>query len=432
MENSTEFQFITTMASLIANVTTMENNNDSDVYGSGMGDEYGDGYSEDDYGPYEYYAEGDYIPHFYKVKAKWETVFRGYITFLIAFIVIISNAFMVMVFVRRTARSQTTFILGALAISDAIICFTRLPEAFYFNILGNYVDYVPYRWCLANHGLYIIYQTFRISSNWITALLGFQRCMSVCMPLKFKLIWTMKNTLVALGGILVASILLNIYEMIAIDISELKIYTTPDFTVPLTSGCLRTFSKSLAESAGDQNKSQMIFYIFSGLFYRILPVVILCVTTVVLAYYLRKRSQAFKPKDSCKKNSKDEQYKRITRIIFIIMIVFLIAEIQDGIAFIIYAHELATDKKRQILSEEADIMWDTISATISLLGYACNFWIFFFMSQQFRTALTEMLCAPFAKVRKTGTKINLDSEDNLSDQGSGKTGFSTYSDSTAV
>ena len=366
----------------------MENFNNSNIVDYEIGDQYPDESNR----TYDYYAEGDFTPYFYKVKGNWEVVVRGYITFVIAFVVIISNAFLVMVFVRRTTRSQTTFILGALAVSDAIICFTRLPEAFYFNILGNYEDYIPYNWCLANHGLYIIYQIFRVCSNWITALLGFQRCLCVCMPMTFKLIWTIKNTNLALVGILLASTLLNIYEMIAIEIYEIKIYSTPEYNVPLPSGCLRSFSTALTKIVGDKDKLQMLFFVFSGLFYRILPVIILCVTTCVLVGHIRKRSQAFNSRDSRRSNnSHDEQYKRISRIVLIIMVVFLLAEIQDGIAFIIYVYELSKDMKGEILSEEADIKWDTISSTVSLLGYVCNFWIFFLMSRRFRVALIKML-----------------------------------------
>ena len=413
------------MAILMPNDTAMDESNDSYSYGSGMGGQYGDEYmygNDSDYGPYDYYTEGDIIPHHYKIIANWEIAFRGYITFLIAFVVIVSNAIMLMVFVRSTKPSHTTAVLGALAVSDIIICLTRLPEAFHFNILGNYEDYVPYRWCIVNHALYIIYQMFRFCSNWITALLGCQRCMCVCMPLKFQRICTIRNTALAVGIILLVSVLLNVYEMIAINISELKVYTTLDFNVSLPSGCSRSFSESIAKNESDQNKSQMFFYIFSGLLYRLLPVVILCVTTIILAYFLWKNPMTGK--------NKGAQYKRITISIFIIMIVFLIAEIQDGIAFIIYAYESSTDKLGQILSEDADIMWDTVSSVLSLLGYACNFWIFFFMSKPFRDALIEILRRPCTKI-KAHTKFTMDSEDK-SVSTSGKTNSSTYNESTAI
>ena len=151
MATASAFQFITTLTTLIDDKAT-EENDDSHNYGSGMGDHYADEYgmygNSSHYGTYDYYAEGDLIPYFYKVSAKWEIVFRGYISFLITFVVIVTNALMLSVFMRRIIRTQTTVVLVALAISDALICFTILPEAFYFNyfnIVGNHEEYVPYR-----------------------------------------------------------------------------------------------------------------------------------------------------------------------------------------------------------------------------------------------------------------------------------------------
>ena len=43
---------------------------------------------------------------------------------------------------------------------------------------------------------------------------------------------------------------------------------------------------------------------------------------------------------------------------------FLIVEIQDGIAFLIYAYELATNQKGNILSDKDNILWYTISSTL--------------------------------------------------------------------
>ncbi|KAK3104733.1 hypothetical protein FSP39_008936 [Pinctada imbricata] len=284
-------------------------------------------YEEDEYEFYEnmgsyvydYYPEDNIVPHKYNIKAIWEVYFRGHINFLIAFTTLINNLVMILVFIRRSTRSQTTVLLSSLAVSDIIICVTRIPEAVHFNINGYYdALYVTYNWCVANHVLYIIYQIFRIMSNWITALLGFQR-------------W---------------------------------------------------------------------------LLYRIIPVVILAVTTILLAYFLRMRSLSFAPGNVKKDSQKKEaQYKRITIIILAIMVVFLVAELQDGVAFIIYAIELASDQKGMILSEDADIKWDTISTTISLIGYACNFWIFFFMSKQFRSALYDMF---ISRLRKIHTKVTLE------------------------
>lgn len=359
-----------------------------------------------DYGPLEYYSE--YYPHKYKVKADWEIPIRGYLTFFIATTTIISNVLLISVFIFRSKRSPTTIVLTSLAVSDSIICITRLPEAIYFNMAENHKDlYMPYSWCVANHVLYIIYNIFRMASNWLTALLGLQRLLAVCVPFYYSKICNTRMSVVKIVSIVIIAVLVYLYEALGIDFEELPIFTTVFRNESLPSGCIREISKSLRNTVVDIEKSMMLYYIFSGFLARLLPVIVLLITTIALAVLLHRRITAVRSSDSFKK----EQLKRVNKLVIIILIVFLVAEIQDGIAFLIYAHELATDRKREILSEEADILWDTISSTMSLLSYACNFWIFFMMSTQFRTALWDMFNCRSKRLRGI---VNLESTDGRS------------------
>ena len=381
-----------------------------DVYGQINTSEYIYDYNYlDDY-QYEFYAKNDSIPHFLRGHAEWEIFFRGYLTFVLAIIVVVTNTCMLLVIVRRGILSSTTVVLSALAISDVIICLSRLPGSLYFQILGNHYYYVPYHWCVADYALYILHQIFRVSSNWITALLGCQRCLSVCMLLKFKQFCTVRNTVLCVLVITIFAIILNIYEMTALEITEVQIFTNSYYNVSMTSGCHIAFSNS-ALTVGDKNKSLTLFYIFSGLFYRIIPVLLLAISTVILAYVLRKRSRNIQTSDMRSNRNKNSQYRRITLIIFIIMIIFLVAEIQDGVAFIIYAIEHSSNNTAQILTEDADNAWETIATFLSMIGYACNFWIFFLMSKQFRSALFEMFRKSCRKAKITRTRVHFESSE---------------------
>ena len=355
----------------------------------------------DYYGQLEYYS--DYIPHKYKLKADWEIPIRGPLTFIIAIMTIITNALLISVFIFRSHRSPTTIVLTSLAISDTIICLTRLPESIYFNMAGNYKNlYMTYGWCVTNHVLYVIYSIFRMTSNWFTALLGLQRLLAVCTPFYYSRICNAKTTIIKVAVIVIIAVIVYQYEAFRIEIKKLPIYSFQNESLP--SGCNRVISQSLLNVVGDIKRSMMVYYIFSGFLTRLLPVIILFITTVALALLLHQRSISFKTSDSYKK----EQLRRINMLVIVILVVFLVAEIQDGIAFLIYAHELATDQKRGVLSEEADILWDTVSSTLSLLSYACNFWIFFLMSTQFRASLLDMLQCRIKRMRGL---LNLESTD---------------------
>ncbi|XP_048737330.2 sex peptide receptor-like [Ostrea edulis] len=397
----------------------LNNTGDETYYYGSDGDDGTGNY----YQPLEYYSE--FYAQKYEYVEDWEIPIRGYVTFFVALVTILTNMLLISVFIFRSSRSPTTVVLTSLAISDSIICMTRLPEAIYFNMAKNYQNlYVTYRWCKASHVLYIIYQIFRMTSNWCTALLGTQRLLAVALPFKYNRICSNRATIIEIAVIVTVSFLLNLYEAFGIYIAELPIYTNYYYNESLPSSCVRHVSRGLINAFGDSKKSNLIFYIFSGLLYRVLPVAVLLFTTVMLLYFLYTR-QKIGPVATQKK----AQIQRITALICIILVIFLIAEIQDGIAYFIYADELSRDVKRGILSKEDDIKWDTISSLLSLLSYACNFWIFFFMSQQFRSALLDVFRSG---LRKANIYLVLEASEDKSDSNARSTSVTSRNDRNTV
>ncbi|KAK3104498.1 hypothetical protein FSP39_003440 [Pinctada imbricata] len=370
-----------------------------------------DEYSYNDYPEYsyDYYPEGNIQPFLYPIYADWERILRGHVDLTIALITICTNIIMASVFIFRSSRSPTTVLLTTLAVSDSLICICRMEESIYFNILDHHETvYITYRWCIISQVFRYINQCFRFTSNWITVILGFQRCISVVMPFRVKTICSMKVTCIVLLTLIPAAIILNVYEMFAIEIVELKIFTTADYNESLPSGCYTQYSETVKSTLGDPDRSKVVFYIFNTIFARVLPVLILTVTSIILAVALKKGSRSMTQYDANIQQARNIQFKKITIIVFAILVIFLIAELQDGTAFIIYIIELVLDKKYQILSKEQTTLWDTVASTLSLLSYACNFWIFFMMSNQFRSALINMLRHPFKKI---GLKWAFDTEE---------------------
>jgi hypothetical protein len=245
-----------------------------------------------------------------------------------------------------------------------------------------------------------------MTSNWCTALLGTQRLLAVALPFKYNKIFSNRAIVIEISVIVAVSFLLNLYEAFGIYIAELPIYTNYYANESLPSSCVRHVSLGLINAFGDARRSNLLFYIFSGILNRVLPVAVLLLTTVMLLYFLYARQ-----KIGTAATQKKAQIRRITVLICLILVIFLIAEIQDGIAYFIYADELSRDDKNGIMSKETDIKWDTISSFLSLLSYACNFWIFFLMSQQFRAALLDIFRSG---LRKAHVYLELEaSEDRI-------------------
>nr|XP_022322849.1 sex peptide receptor-like [Crassostrea virginica] len=379
------------------NVTVSNQRMNGTFYDNDIIPEYNDG-------AYSYEYSSDFFAKKYEYVGEWEIVIRGYVTFFIALATILTNILLISVFIFRSSRSYITIVLTSLAISDAIICFTRLPGAIYFNMAGNYKNlYITYQWCVANHVLYVIYQIFRMTSNWFTALLGVQRLLAIALPFKHAKVCNNRVTFVIIGVIGIVAVLLNLYEGLGIYIAELPIYTSWFFNESLPSSCIKETSLGLIEAFGDPQKSNLLFFIFSGLLCRVFPVVVLLVSTIALAFLLSRRKNV-----RTSASQRNYQIQRLTILILTIMLVFLISEVQDGIAYFIYAAELSQDKKYQIMSKEDDIMWNTISSLLSLISYAFNFWIFFLMSHQFRSALFDIFRSGF---KKAHVYLNLDTED---------------------
>ena len=354
-----------------------------------------------DYGPYEYYSE--YSPHKYKPIADWEIPIKGPLTFIIATLTIITNILLISVFVFRSNRSPTTIILTSLAVSNSVICITQIPEAIYFNMAGNYKNpYMRYEWCVTKHVMYVIYNVFRMTSNWLTVLLGLQRLLAVCTPFYYSRICNPKSTSITVTSITVIAVLVYLYEALGKDIKELPIYTTYLKNETLPSGCTIVISQSLIDVVGDIKRSMMVYYILVGFLSRLLPIIILLITTLILVVLLHNRITSSRSSDMYQK----KQLKRINKLVLTILIVFLIVEIQDGIAFLIYAYELATDQKWKIMSKKDDLLWYTISSTLSLLSYDFIFWIFFMMSTQFRRALWGML---YCRNKRLSDELQLES-----------------------
>ncbi|KAK3105930.1 hypothetical protein FSP39_008798 [Pinctada imbricata] len=378
-------------------------------------------YEKEDESSYDYYPDGNIQPFLYPIYADWERILRGHVDLTISLITICTNIIMTSVFIFRSKRSPTTVLLTSLAISDSLICICRIQESLYFNILDHHETvYMIYKWCIIAQVFRYVNQIFRFTSNWITVILGFQRCISVVMPFRVKTICSMKVICIYLFTIIPAALILNIYEMVAIEIVELKIYTSSDYNESLPSGCFRQYSDAVESTLGDPNQSKIVFYIFNMIFARVLPVLILTVVTIILAVTLRRSSITMRYDETNMQQARNLQFKKITIIVFTILVIFLIAELQDGIAFIIYIADLVRDHPYQILSKEQHTKWDTVASTVSLLGYACNFWIFFMMSNQFRSALIIMLRHPFKKIGIKWTFDNVEpgtTETNVKGQG---------------
>ncbi|XP_061163231.1 sex peptide receptor-related protein 2-like [Saccostrea echinata] len=341
-----------------------------------------------EYSYYYYYYDTVALPYKVDVFASWQNVILGYVYFLLSLLTILINCLVFAVFIWKRIRTPTSVVLLALAISNTIICATIMPSAYHLYMKGYHTQYLSYHWCVVRHVLYIAHQMSRTSSNWLVALLGIQRSIIVLFPFQAKRYCSMRNTCISIAVIFLAAFLIFICESLIIDISPLEVIAEDGIT-KLPDSCLRDFAHWFKESSDNLGSSVITNYIVTEVFSRLLPCIVLSVTTCVLTFKLLCKGKTIS-EGSQNSSFTDKKIYRATIMLFVILFLFLASELQDCIAFFIYVHEIATNNKRGVLSEEEDKAWDTIGVVIWLLVYNVNSWIFFFMSSQFREAFYKM------------------------------------------
>lgn len=304
---------------------------------------------------------------------------------LIGVLTILGNMLVIYIFCKQKLRTPTSVLLIELAIADTLVCFPIVVIHIYLYSMGNHAVYLPYKWCIIHHIGYLVQQVFRSTANWLTAMLGVQRFIAVTFPFRAQRICTVKMSIISFFVFLFASIAIYTNEAISIEISPFIVNSS------LPVGCIRNIPSWYKENITDLRMSVMLYYIFNGLLTRLLPCLVLLFTTVYLV-----RCLCFKMvglvKSVQESYSSNNKLRRTNVLVLVILIIFLVAELQDAVAFCIYSYELAIDEPRSVLAPEVDDIWDVYGMMVTLISYHCIFWIFFSMSSQFRSALKHVLC----------------------------------------
>lgn len=341
------------------------------------------GRNESAFSDYYYYY---YADEPYSVKMPSQHVPVLAIVFpLIGLLTILANGIVIFVFCKQKLKTPTSVLLIELAIADSLVCIPIVVLHIYIYSLGNHQTYLLYRWCITHHVGYIMQQIFRSTANWLTAMLGLQRCIAVSWPFRAQRICTIKMSVISFFVFVIGSSAVYVNEAISIEIKPLTINES------LPRGCIRNIPAWYMENIIDLRMSVMMYYIFNGFLTRFLPCIVLLLTTVSLIRSLCFRSNGM-GKSIQESYSSKSKLRRTNILVLVILFVFLVAELQDAIAFGIYSYELAADRPRSVLPEGADDLWDIYGMVVTLVGYQCIFWIFFVMSSQFRAALKQVFC----------------------------------------
>lgn len=348
---------------------------------------------------YYYYYYYEYVQEPFQVTPIPEMMpLMGYVYPLLSLFTVLTNCVVISVFSKKKMRTPTSIILIAIAMFDSLTCVCLVPQYVYLIPLQNYRHYIPYSWCVYRHYTSNVYKVMHTTSNWITVCLSIQRYIIVRLPFKAKQICSKKSSLIAIVCCFILAVLIHLNLFLAITIKPFRPEDQSGQNITLPLGCVKGISELYIEIVGDLQKAVTVYYMFSGLLSRLLPCCILLIMTILLVRELR-RDHMFLHSDS-NDNKSSRRNQKITKFVVAVLVIFIVCELQDAIAFLIYVHELATNQTRQILSKYADDIWDQVGIILTLIGCHCNFWIYLLMSAQFRTTLRDLCCCCCILVRK--------------------------------
>jgi hypothetical protein len=296
----------------------------------------------------------------------------------LAVVTVISNIFVMCIWLKPDIRSHVTILLAALSLSDSIVVIvsgTCLPIALYSYTTENETVYVIF----SSISKYIpfIFHSFSIL---VTTIVAIQRLCICAFPFKARFLFTMRNTVIAM----VTSFFICVMTM-------LPFLMISNFTMEK-----RLFTDNVTRISVDvdyvlSTDVMLAYYTYYLPYFRLfgLQILPMCIVLFSMVYCVctitRRRHQVQTSKSS------QNNIHRTTVMICVVMMLFISGEFLPtlSIAFQIYGKN----------TDNSFVYWlgFTVSGAclvnvILAISYLLNIWVYVFMSQSFRERLLTMLC----------------------------------------
>ncbi|OWF55404.1 sex peptide receptor-like [Mizuhopecten yessoensis] len=347
----------------------------------------------------------------------------GYFSPVLILITLVTNTLVVIVLLKKHMRSPTNAILAGMALSDMFTGLFPLPVFLYFFGLGNYKEYIPYKWCYTYKYMSELIPTiFHTASIWLTMALAIQRYIYICHSFKARKWCTITNVLYGTLAIYVIAILSQI--------SRFFDSTYQPFIVPSRLDPNQTIvacEEALMPWVRDNpDVYYNVYYWFRVICIHLIPCTFLVVLNALLISAMR--SAQLRRMQLLKQNKKSESKKlkdsNCTTLMLVAVVgLFLLVELPLGIIIIVNIMDNTFELGIFSDAEKYGIM-NLISNFFILLSYPLNFFIYCGMSRQFRETFKRMFTgAPMPIDRDCSQYMTLPTEN-------GKTALTT--DETAL
>ena len=328
--------------------------------------------------------------------------YHGYIATIVCILGIIANMLNIVVLTRRNMISATNCILTGLAVSDGLTLVAYLPFALRFYCLYG-TEVSPERNTLGAIRFMLFYACFSVVvhtvSIWLTVTLTVFRYIFIKHPRRGTVMCTLQRAKIAVFLNYVVTLIVCIPNFVTITVQGSPMVSQQD-----NSTYYLWFVQYKLDNAVDNFVYKFNFWI-QAILVKLVPCVGLTILSVLLVRTMKKadrRRRNLKMKSTTKsverESSRDRKTNRTTRMLLVVVFLFLLTEFPQGIL------NLLSGILSHFVEEVYWPLGDLVDI-LALINNCVNFILYCSMSKQFRDTFIDIFLSQCSKNMKRFTLV---------------------------
>lgn len=315
----------------------------------------------------------------------------GYVLPVVVVVTLVTNVFIVVVLSKKHLRTPSNLILLSMAVCEAFTGLVSLPYMLFFYSLKGYeserLEGLPRFWC--EQGVFLIEHIptmLHTAIIWQTVFLAIQRYVYVCVRGPAKNYCTMAVTRRILLGLICGAVCYDLPKVFA------------NFQLTLEVGGYRYccgYVASWVSRLGEDLYFSGTYWL-SAFVVHLVPCVLMLVFSGLLMLHISKADR--NRKHALRKTSKNTQrkvssfmnsYQSSTRMLVVVIAVFLCTEIPAAVIYVLHVLLATTDWFPTSLYLGMNRAL-TVRNAVILVSYPFNFAVYCCMSNQFRLTVSQL------------------------------------------
>jgi len=322
--------------------------------------------------------------------ASWFTGVHGYVSLVICTFGVFTNIFNITILSREDMRSPTNLMLTWLAVSDILTMIPYIPFAIHFYCLFDPMDISPEKfthgWTVYMLILVNLAATTHTISIWLGVALAVFRFAQMRTTATGSIAKkrSMKQAKIVIIIVYILSTLVLIPNYVTNEIKEIRVDNTTVYVL-----------KDLQLASNKTDTIVLVNVLVYSIVAKLIPCALMIIFGGSLLYSLaiKGKSRRRRLSSSGLGVKRETRQTKTTRMLLVVMILFLITEFPQGI--LIFLSAVIEGFYHNVYVPLGDLM-----DAIALVNNAINFVLYCSMSQQFRSKFLEMYLRRTSKFKK--------------------------------